>query len=1038
MKRKILSAALALVMCLGLLPGTALAAEDHMRTETLVLTNDDQANAAQGWSWEKTSEGYTLTLDNVDFNVSSGHAIEFQLDAATDAGTVTVQLIGDNRVVSTEGVGLYAGWRHRVLQPIVITGDSLEVTGAWYGIQFDNYSALEIRDAALTADATKTTTNASGDTGAYGLSVKDGSILVENSTLNATRIRANSLTCRDSQLTATAKDGGYVRAILKTTYLDFSGGKLTIHGPEGLDNWGVRSDCDTGDDPIVLSNCEIDIRGVQQGIEASTGKIKLDRVTGTVLTTESASNNSIYQNAAFDNVGRGTCTDCQILAHTGTTYAVHTYIYGDHTLTEDASWPAQALHIQEGCTLTVAKGTKLTLTGDAKLDFHYESGYMKLVNNGTLEFADDNQIWADLINNGTLLVNGFLYCKPENFTNNGSFDGILGDTDQYIYGDQEIKYDRNLGAVSPYRGYSLHVTDGAVLTIPSGKTVNAVGSASYPITLDTLSEYLSVADTGKLIVDPEGRLLLPAGVTQEQLDALRLSGSGTVKVGDENANWVTVKDGEEVLFDKLIIPNSMLDVTTLQKDGYLLQLHQGTESGELFDPAEPITTDLTLCARWMKVLPDPPADDGSTRYQVVMETGLSQVPEALQSNEKLNAPEKIETELKTVIKQMDDNIKDEDTAVYDVELMVSNDGGQTWEKATKDNFPKNGLTVTLPYPDGTDSRFTFKVVHMISTGDAAGTTEAPNVSNTAKGIQFKVTSLSPISVGWTEPSSSGGSHGDDSSDDSSTYSIAVEKTGRGAVTVDRKYAEEGTRVTITAVPSEGYTLDALTVTDRSGKSVKVTQGKNGKYTFTMPAGRVTVEAEFIKTGGGYADCLRDAGCPIWSFRDASTAAWYHDGVHYCIEHGLMTGYPDRLFVPGGDTSRAMAATILWRLQGSPVVNYAMGYDDVDQSAWYAEAVRWAAAEGIITGYGNGSFGPDDPITREQLAVMLWRYAGSPASLRELRFSDAGEAGSYAVDALRWAVEDGILSGSGDGRLDPKGLATRAQTAQMLKSLLADG
>ncbi len=104
------------------------------------------------------------------------------------------------------------------MEPLVITGDSLEVTGKWYGIQFDNNSALEIRSAALTADATYTTADASGDTGAYGLSVKGGSILLENSTVNATRIRANSLTCRDSQLTATAKDGGYVRAIIKVNY----------------------------------------------------------------------------------------------------------------------------------------------------------------------------------------------------------------------------------------------------------------------------------------------------------------------------------------------------------------------------------------------------------------------------------------------------------------------------------------------------------------------------------------------------------------------------------------------------------------------------------------------------------------------------------------------------------------------------------------------------------------------------------------------------------------------------------------------------
>ena len=118
------------------------------------------------------------------------------------------------------------------------------------------------------------------------------------------------------------------------------------------------------------------------------------------------------------------------------------------------------------------------------------------------------------------------------------------------------------------------------------------------------------------------------------------------------------------------------------------------------------------------------------------------------------------------------------------------------------------------------------------------------------------------------------------------------------------------------------------------------------------------------------------------------------------------------------------------------MNYLMDFSDVTGEAWFAEAVRWAAAMGIVGGYGNGKFGPNDPITREQLAVMLWRYAGSPAATnKELHFADADEASGYALDALRWAVENGILNGYGDGRLNPVGLATRAQVAQMLKNFM---
>lgn len=114
----------------------------------------------------------------------------------------------------------------------------------------------------------------------------------------------------------------------------------------------------------------------------------------------------------------------------------------------------------------------------------------------------------------------------------------------------------------------------------------------------------------------------------------------------------------------------------------------------------------------------------------------------------------------------------------------------------------------------------------------------------------------------------------------------------------------------------------------------------------------------------------------------------------------------------------------------------MQYGDVTGAAWYAEAVRWATSQGIVGGYGNGNFGPNDPITREQLAVMLWRYSGSPAATnKELHFNDTDEISGFALEAMRWAVENGIMGGYGDGRLGPQGQATRAQVAQMLKNFI---
>ena len=179
---------------------------------------------------------------------------------------------------------------------------------------------------------------------------------------------------------------------------------------------------------------------------------------------------------------------------------------------------------------------------------------------------------------------------------------------------------------------------------------------------------------------------------------------------------------------------------------------------------------------------------------------------------------------------------------------------------------------------------------------------------------------------------------------------------------------------------------------------------------------------------------------VWEnpYSDVAEGAWYYDAVRFVSENGLMGGYGNGLFGPNDNLSRAQFAQILFNKEGRPVVNYLLQYGDVAEGAWYTEAIRWATSQGVVGGYGNGTFGPNDNITREQLAVMLWRYAGSPAATdKELHFTDADKASGYALEALRWAVENGILNGYGDGRLGPQGLATRAQVAQMLMNFLKD-
>lgn len=182
-------------------------------------------------------------------------------------------------------------------------------------------------------------------------------------------------------------------------------------------------------------------------------------------------------------------------------------------------------------------------------------------------------------------------------------------------------------------------------------------------------------------------------------------------------------------------------------------------------------------------------------------------------------------------------------------------------------------------------------------------------------------------------------------------------------------------------------------------------------------------------------CPRDETCPVARFTDTDVNAWYHDGVHACLEKGLMAGTGETTFAPGMTTSRAMIATILYRLAEEPSMpgaNWGYPYSDVDADAYYGTAVYWARLSGIVKGYANGGFGPDDPITREQLALMLWRYAGSPTPEGGLDgFADAEAVSTWSREAVAWAVEKGVLTGRDGGTLAPQDQATRAECAAVL-------
>ena len=278
-----------------------------------------------------------------------------------------------------------------------------------------------------------------------------------------------------------------------------------------------------------------------------------------------------------------------------------------------------------------------------------------------------------------------------------------------------------------------------------------------------------------------------------------------------------------------------------------------------------------------------------------------------------------------------------------------------------------------------------------------------------------------VTANWSRDGGSSSSGRDDSDP---RYAVGIpDKTENGSVSVSPKNASQGDRVTVTVKPDAGYELDSLKVFDKNGKELELTDKGDGRFTFIMPAGRVEVKATFTEE------------VKISPFRDVSTDAYYYEAVKWAQKKGITGGIGNDLFGPYQPCTRAQIVTFLWRAAGSPVVNYAMDLTDVPGDAYYAEAVRWALSQGITTGTADGRFSPNAPCTRAQAVTFLFRASkasadGAPA------FGDVA-ADAYYAEAVKWATDNGITTGTTSSTFSPGSGCTRAQIVTFLWRLYAE-
>ena len=354
------------------------------------------------------------------------------------------------------------------------------------------------------------------------------------------------------------------------------------------------------------------------------------------------------------------------------------------------------------------------------------------------------------------------------------------------------------------------------------------------------------------------------------------------------------------------------------------------------------------------------------------------------------------------------------------------------------SFKINKRTITVKADDKSMTvgaalpEFTVSYGNLVSGDSAESVFEKPASASTAADGKtagsFKITVTSPTlkteaannykiaapengTLTVSRRSSGGGSS-------STTYPVNTPaKTENGTVTISPKNASKGRTVTITVKPDSGYKLDDLTVKDKDGNELKLTDKGSGNYTFTMPAGKVDISAAFAKE------------VEVSPFNDISTSAYYYEAVKWAHEKGITGGIGDSLFGPDQPCTRAQIVTFLWRSAGSPEPENASSFSDVSTDSYYVKAVAWAVENGITTGTGNGRFSPDDACTRAQIVTFLFRALGRQTDTRT-EFSDV-PADSYYANAVAWAVENNITNGIGNGLFGPGSNCTRAQIVTFL-------
>ena len=975
MKRRVMSALLALCLCLTLLPGAAEAAQTATETADFTADNGTAAIALLNQHkigeadsvWDNDSK--TLTLNGINFTTTATTAVKLPT--------------GSTIVLADESAN------------VIVSGDATAAKSGTYNTKIyitavDALGALTIQGGSAgtgTLSVTSGTHTNTGDAWTYSSAISvDGNLTVQGGHITATGGKAVSADCAfstgvlmtsNTHNKALSVTGGSLTAIGgesiktgdETVHDSFScginmyrgnvsvtgGGKLTAKCDPSMDGTGLAYGIDILQGDLLVSQGGEVKAGASHGIDISGGGIRLDggKITATqVKKDERNSGNAISVEKSF-NSNHNTEKAGSITVTGGTLTAAggSVYMYADQpagtqgvfavsggTVTTENLYGATKYDISGGTVQTRRiDGGALTLSnaaltlrvpvfkgGSGKLYAFSALEISKLtVNSGTLDAAWD---WGENTPSSVTEEDGELTPLVRILGGSSGSAAFYGGTATFDTG-----YAGNV------------VIKAAEILMGDGMTETGAGNT------DTVAHTQSDGGTSVVFSAFQQKEITISGITVESkvydgTAAATLTGgtlSGVAEGDTVALDFSDAKaefDSKDAGNGKSVTVKGTLKLTGADAHKYALTPSELTG----------LKADITPCAAF---------DDATNKNQIIY---VGENSFAAPKFTGIGGEEVTGTPRYTL-----------------------SDG------KTEADIP--GMLRALKAGEGLYIPYTFTASGNYS-GEKTGT-----ITVTAQ----------------ERPSFGGGSH-------TSSYPVTVSgQTQNGSVTVDRRSAGRGDTVTITVKPDSGYVLETLTVMDKDGNELKLTDKGSGKYTFTMPGSRVEVKAAFMEDNA-----------VLNFFYDVPNDSFYYEAVKWAVGKNITSGVGDNLFAPDQPCTRAQIVTFLWRAAGSPEPKNVGSFSDVPASAYYAKAVAWAVENGITTGTGDGMFSPDAVCTRAQAVTFLWRYEKAPVASRSNPFADVA-ADSYYADAVLWAVKEDISKGTTNTTFNPNADCTRAQIVTFL-------